>query len=1063
MALCLALVACDNQDVVNSSVDTTFKGLFNIDSISPVSASPGSEVTIKGEGFNAKTAVTFANVNAEIKSQSESEIIFIVPEGKPSVTSLTVTSGEESYSSGFVRNSKDGTPIIAGQEQKDICDNQRYFDGNGEERVGLKDCREKYSKCTASGQIGCIATPEYVASDLNLKDGQTKVCSSDGEIECIAVENFKAADITGILPSDIFIDHKIAGISGTKPLPLAACNSDGETNCTSTNEFRAGDVLGKEANILGDHTVGGLAGTYSPDLPDPKNVLSPNPVGLTIGSLTLPGVESVLAGSKYGPDDDFTGVFVLPAATNVLKGTAAYGVAGALLTPSFEPDLPDVGNVLNTDTVKSVQGTLTLPNEKYVLSGISYGVGGTPSTGTLTLPDEINVKTGTPAYGVSGTSKTPSYTPDFPPKDHVAATAIVNGEAGTLTIPLEKYVLKDIKYGANDAKSGTLTLPIPSAVHSIAEKYGVADDLKTPAYTPDFPDVGNVYNDTVDNVPGTATIPNAGQVIGGVTFGLPGPARLTGTLSTPVPSDVLIGEPAYGMSSVFIPSYDPDFPSRTSVLESQKVNGVFGTVSIPDQIYVESGASQYGIEGNLATGTLRIPLASEVRSTAAKYGIDGALITPNYQPDFPDPQNVLNVATTNGSPGLIPTCSNNAQNGCYTTVSFKAGNQTNLVATNLRTNVTVAGVTGNYPSATNPFVRDLFKFELKSFGPTSDLGQVEFWDSAGIKYTGNVGEQTNIGVLPNDTSYANANFLFKQIIVEGDPDLVPTNIRSGVNIFGVSGTFSGTGATNCSSDGALSCVTISTFPAVNKSVNAKAENIRVGYKIGGVDGAFMTTNDKYLQIIAPKQWKDKTVSNSFVLKFKANDPDMTNAVISVYRSTNNSGCNSFLTGWTPVSTSTTLRQVDISTTLNTTGWPAGYHYICLKFDASSTFYTMSESPIAHGIEGSCKNADGANWQNRDGGCALVTGATPIIFSKESSTTMPSGLSDSYCNSLNESGVSDWIRPTHHQIVAAGHARASNQFDLPAVYYHTSSGRTATFSPPTYRTYSQTDYAICVRP
>ena len=162
MALCLALVACDNQDVVNSSVDTTFKGLFNIDSISPVSASPGAEVTIKGEGFNEKTAVTFANVNAEIKSQSESEIVFIVPEGKPSVTSLTVTSGEESYSSGFVRSSKDGTPIIAGQEQKDICDNQRYFDGNGEERVGLKDCREKYSNCTASGQIGCIATPEYV-------------------------------------------------------------------------------------------------------------------------------------------------------------------------------------------------------------------------------------------------------------------------------------------------------------------------------------------------------------------------------------------------------------------------------------------------------------------------------------------------------------------------------------------------------------------------------------------------------------------------------------------------------------------------------------------------------------------------------------------------------------------------------------------------------------------------------------------------------------------------------------------------------------------------------------
>jgi hypothetical protein len=51
-----------------------------------------------------------------------------------------------------------------------------------------------------------------------------------------------------------------------------------------------------------------------------------------------------------------------------------------------ESDLPAAGNVLNSDTVNWVGGTLTLPDMADVLEGVDYGVGGSGSTGILTDP-----------------------------------------------------------------------------------------------------------------------------------------------------------------------------------------------------------------------------------------------------------------------------------------------------------------------------------------------------------------------------------------------------------------------------------------------------------------------------------------------------------------------------------------------------------------------------------------------------------------------------------------------------------------------------------------------------
>lgn len=48
-------------------------------------------------------------------------------------------------------------------------------------------------------------------------------------------------------------------------------------------------------------------------------------------------------------------------------------------------DFPDVGNTASDDTTNGQAGTLTLPAEANVATGIQYGAGGTEFTGTGTV------------------------------------------------------------------------------------------------------------------------------------------------------------------------------------------------------------------------------------------------------------------------------------------------------------------------------------------------------------------------------------------------------------------------------------------------------------------------------------------------------------------------------------------------------------------------------------------------------------------------------------------------------------------------------------------------------
>jgi hypothetical protein len=128
-------------------------------------------------------------------------------------------------------------------------------------------------------------------------------------------------------------------------------------------------------------------------------------------------------------------------------------------------------------------------------------------------------------------------------------------------------------------------------------------------------------------------------------------------------------------------------------------------------------------------------------------------------------------------------CSTDGATGCVTTASFKSANMTNAVAGNIKSGVTIAGVTGQYPSATytlpdssgTDLTTATFNAQIKS------SATFQYFDSAGARYT-----------------------------ATGDTNITAGSIANGVSIFGTSGTYTGTAP--------------------------NAWDLRVGVTVGGVAG-----------------------------------------------------------------------------------------------------------------------------------------------------------------------------------------------------------------------------------
>ena len=237
----------------------------------------------------------------------------------------------------------------------------------------------------------------------------------------------------------------------------------------------------------------------------------------------------------------------------------------------------------------------------------------------------------------------------------------------------------------------------------------------------------------IAGVSGNVTLPAAGKVLTGNTYGVSGNGS-TGTLTIPAAANVLSTAPAYG---------DPGAPLTPSLANQ-------GTWNLTNSF---PGAGYY-------SGTTNDPMAATIASGTQIIGVAG-------------------------SATLKPAdCSTNAVTGCVTTATYQSADLTNLSAGNIKSGVTIAGTAGQYPSSsfqlTDSSGADLttatFNAQIKS------SGTFQYFGSDGVRYTGTGDSDISAANIASGAEIFGATGSLSGAVA---PD--PWNLRVGVTVNGVTG------------------------------------------------------------------------------------------------------------------------------------------------------------------------------------------------------------------------------------------------------------------------------------
>lgn len=402
-------------------------------------------------------------------------------------------------------------------------------------------------------------------------------------------------------------------------------------------------------------------------------------------------------------------------------------------------DLTNLGSkVVIGQSVAGVSGNVSLPSVGDVEEGVTYGAGGNQLTGTFRVPSTTSVGTGVNfgagASEFTGTAPTESHT-NCSSDGGIGCVTTSSYPAAVTSGLADKVLATQVVAGV----TGTVTLP-PVADVEAGVSFGVGGNGSTGTLV--LPAVSDVRDSVAfgasgSEYTGTFTEPGVENVESGVTYG-GGGSEFTGTFGVPGPADVESGVSFGGGGAEFIGT--ANIESHSDCISDGEI-GCVTTSSFPAADI--SGASNILLSGGILagiSGNVTLPDAGSVLDSES-FGVSGS------------------------QSGMIPTCSNNLQDDCYvdSISSFDAADLTNLQAGNIKKGVTIAGQTGDYPSSTYPLpgasgTPDLdyptFMAKVKSGA------SFEYWSSDGYRH-----------------------------LNAGDPDITPTNIRHGQNVFGATGSW----------------------------------------------------------------------------------------------------------------------------------------------------------------------------------------------------------------------------------------------------------------------------------
>ena len=584
---------------------------------------------------------------------------------------------------------------------------------------------ESHSDCTSGGQTGCVTTSTYKSMDLTNKDsgGALNLTSTDFNTRVKSATTFEYWDATG------------ARHTGT-----------GDSDLTNNNVKASStlfDVTGSLTERPADCSVGVFQGC----------VATGSYLAATTCSTSGAKNCFVSTGSSFDAAD-FTGA----SANDIKSGVTIGGIAGNLVLPAPA----DVENSVTYGSPDDLQtGNFVIPAITNVASGIQYGVTGSEVTGTAVIESHSDCNT----EGQTNCVTTSTYAPT---NASTLAAKVISGQSiagvnGTASLPAVGVVLTGTSYGVPGANvTGTLTLPAASNVLTGSGLYGNPSAQRTPSYSPDFPSASNVLStDTVDGSPGTLT--NRGTW--DMTNSFPGNGYYSGITNAPAAADLRRGVEITGNTG--------NYPSATSPLYRYSNSGASTATTGSDitdlndfstNLRTSSTYEYWSSSGQRLTGTGDSDLvASNIRSGVSIHGVTGSLTETPSDCSSNGSQNC--VAT--GSYFSAQACSSNNQNNCFadSATNYDAVSFTNITAGNIKSGVTIAGVTGDYPSSTYPLPSASGTADLTSANFNSQMRSAatfEYWTSNGTYQTGS-----------------------------GDSDIVSSKVRSGVSIFGITGSYTG--------------------------------------------------------------------------------------------------------------------------------------------------------------------------------------------------------------------------------------------------------------------------------
>ncbi len=650
------------------------------------------------------------------------------------------------------------------------------------------------------------------------------LCTSDGATGCVIGPNY-AATVTSGLASKVILGQTVAGVAGVAAAEThSPCTAAHESGCVTGNEFSSMDIRAASPTItdLSSGTFGSTiasAGLFEFwDSQGNRHQLSGDtdlmPAHIAAGVVVygMNGTATLESHANCGMDGEMGCVVLGPTyaaavktglSAKVVSGQTVAGVNGAAVvethsactganqsacvaTASFKTmDLTAMGSAgtLTSFNFFAALGTAT-PVEFWDAAGVRHQVSGDADL----LPAKLVA--GTDLFGVVGTATLESHSD--------CASDGSTGCVATSQYTAAATAGLSVKVKSGQSVAGVVGSLIEET-HSSCSAANQSGCVATNVYkTMDLSNASVMTDLTASNFAGSLSSAGAFEFWDsmGNRHQASGDADL-------IPANLAQGILIHGVTGTLV----AETHSNCS-FDGQVGCAVIGPAMAAA---VTTGLSAKLLTGQAAAGVSGSAIGeSHSNCTAANQA--GCVATSTYK--------TMNLSAAGGASGLTAA---NFNSLLSTSANFEfwdasgarqlGTGSASLISGNIKSGVSLWGVTGAYPSASFPLpsasaTADLdaatFDAKLKSASP------FEYWKSDGTYQTG-----------------------------AGDTDLSAVNIKEGVTIFSTTGTLTAEGmscpyATQASCEANLACLWS------GGACHLDPWNIRVGMTVAGVAGALKT-------------------------------------------------------------------------------------------------------------------------------------------------------------------------------------------------------------------------------